>query len=185
MTWPRWLRRAVKNRHRHAIEQASRRWRGGRRDDSARPRRKILISTQVLREVRERPGRDDNHKDELDRLERRMLDEHFFLYNDVPDTGMWRQSDAVWKATGASGARSSGEEPASPRRRAGVASIFDFHTGRTLGELSSSRAAVYVKIKERDSQDSSARRRRTRASRTTSTRSCRRRTRWSAGSTST
>ena len=31
---------------RHAIEQASRRWRGGRRDDSARTRRKILISTQ-------------------------------------------------------------------------------------------------------------------------------------------
>ena len=30
----------------HAIEQASRRWRGGRRDDSARTRRKILISTQ-------------------------------------------------------------------------------------------------------------------------------------------
>jgi len=29
MTWPRWLRRAVRNRHRHAIEQASRRWRGG------------------------------------------------------------------------------------------------------------------------------------------------------------
>ena len=29
------------------IEQASRRWRGGRRDDSARTRRKILISTQV------------------------------------------------------------------------------------------------------------------------------------------
>jgi hypothetical protein len=40
-TWPRWLR------HRHAIEQALRRWRGGRRDDSARTRRKILISTQV------------------------------------------------------------------------------------------------------------------------------------------
>ena len=35
-------------RHRHAIEQASRRWRGGRRDDSARTRRKILISTQVV-----------------------------------------------------------------------------------------------------------------------------------------
>ena len=34
MTWPRWLRRAVRNRHRHAIEQASRRWRGGRRGDS-------------------------------------------------------------------------------------------------------------------------------------------------------
>ena len=34
MTWPRWLRRTVRNRHRHAIEQASRRWRGGRRGDS-------------------------------------------------------------------------------------------------------------------------------------------------------
>jgi hypothetical protein len=40
MTWPRWLRRAVRSRHRHAIKQASRRWRGG-------TRRKILISTQV------------------------------------------------------------------------------------------------------------------------------------------
>ena len=46
MTWPLWLGRAARNRHRHAIEQASRRWRGGRRDDSARTRRKILISTQ-------------------------------------------------------------------------------------------------------------------------------------------
>ena len=43
-----WLRRAARNRHRHAIEQASRRWRGGRRDDAARTRRKILISTQVM-----------------------------------------------------------------------------------------------------------------------------------------
>merc|ERR1711938_455573 len=32
----------------HAIEQASRRWRGGRRGDSARTRRKILISTQAI-----------------------------------------------------------------------------------------------------------------------------------------
>ena len=48
MTRPSWLVRAVRNRHRHAIEQAPRRWRGGRRDDSARTRRKILISTQVL-----------------------------------------------------------------------------------------------------------------------------------------
>ena len=47
MTRPSWLGRAVRNRHRHAIEQASHRWRGGRRDDSARTRRKILISTQV------------------------------------------------------------------------------------------------------------------------------------------
>jgi hypothetical protein len=40
-TWPRWLHRPVRNRHRHAVEQASRRWRGGRRGDSARTRRKI------------------------------------------------------------------------------------------------------------------------------------------------
>ena len=44
----RWLRRAARNRHRHAIEQASRRRRGGRRDDSARTRRKIMISAQVF-----------------------------------------------------------------------------------------------------------------------------------------
>ena len=48
MALPSWQGRAVRDRHRHAIEQASRRWRGGRRDDSARTRRKILISTQVL-----------------------------------------------------------------------------------------------------------------------------------------
>ena len=41
MTRPSWLGRAARNRYRHAIEQASRRWRGGRRDDSARTRRKI------------------------------------------------------------------------------------------------------------------------------------------------
>ena len=37
-TLPCWLRRAMRNRHRHAIELASRRW---------RTRRKTLISTQV------------------------------------------------------------------------------------------------------------------------------------------
>ena len=47
MTWPSWQGRAVRDRHRHAIEQASRRWRAGRRDDSARTRRKILISTRA------------------------------------------------------------------------------------------------------------------------------------------
>ena len=47
MTRPCWLRRAVRDPHRHAIEQASRRWRGGRRDASVRTRRKILISTQL------------------------------------------------------------------------------------------------------------------------------------------
>ena len=35
MTRPSWLGRAVRNRHRHAVEQASRRWRGGRRDDES------------------------------------------------------------------------------------------------------------------------------------------------------
>ena len=47
MTRPSWLGLAVRNLHRYAIEQASRRWRGGRRDESARTRRKTLISTQV------------------------------------------------------------------------------------------------------------------------------------------
>jgi hypothetical protein len=46
MTWPRWLRRAVRNRHRHAIEQVSRRWRGGRRGDLGE-RAVNLISTQI------------------------------------------------------------------------------------------------------------------------------------------
>ena len=50
MTRPSWLGRAVMNEHHHAIEQASRRWRGGRRDDSARTRRQILISTQVQKQ---------------------------------------------------------------------------------------------------------------------------------------
>ena len=36
MTLPSWLGRAVGNRHRHAVEQALRRWRGRRRDDSER-----------------------------------------------------------------------------------------------------------------------------------------------------
>ena len=35
MMLPCWLGRAVRNRHRHAIEQASRRWSGGRRDERA------------------------------------------------------------------------------------------------------------------------------------------------------
>ena len=47
MTRPTRLGRVARNRHRHAIEQASRRWRGDRRDDSVQTRRKILISTQV------------------------------------------------------------------------------------------------------------------------------------------
>ena len=34
ITRPSWLGRAARNRHRHAVEQASRRWRGGRCDDS-------------------------------------------------------------------------------------------------------------------------------------------------------
>ena len=49
------LGRAATNRHRHTIEQASRRWRGGRRDDSARTR-KILISSQVASCAALEPG---------------------------------------------------------------------------------------------------------------------------------
>ena len=45
MTWPRWLCRLVRNRYRHAIEQASRRWRGGRRGDSGRTRRTFDFHT--------------------------------------------------------------------------------------------------------------------------------------------
>ena len=53
MTRPSWLGRAARNRHRHAIEQASRRWRGGRRDDSARTRRKKFdFHTGALRRDR-------------------------------------------------------------------------------------------------------------------------------------
>ena len=40
-TRPCWPLPAVMNRHCHAIEQAPHRWRGGRRDDSARMRRKV------------------------------------------------------------------------------------------------------------------------------------------------
>ena len=49
MTRPCWLRRAVRNRHRHAIEQTSHQWRAGRRDDSAQRHRELLISTQAAR----------------------------------------------------------------------------------------------------------------------------------------
>ena len=35
MRLPCWLRRVVGDPYRHAVEKASRRWRGGRRDDSA------------------------------------------------------------------------------------------------------------------------------------------------------
>merc|ERR1712091_89397 len=45
MTWPSWLCRTVRNRHRHAIEQASRRWRGGGGGDSGRTRRKFDFHT--------------------------------------------------------------------------------------------------------------------------------------------
>ena len=56
---------SARNRHRHAIEQASRRWRGGRRDDSARTRRKILISTQVFTAPRREAKEDDEIRKEL------------------------------------------------------------------------------------------------------------------------
>ena len=52
-----------------------------------------MFAEEVLREVVERPGQNPDHKDELLEQEHDRLDENFFLYNDVPDTGMWRQSD--------------------------------------------------------------------------------------------
>ena len=56
MTWPRWLRRAVRNRHRHAIEQASRRWRRGRRGNSGRTRRKFDFHTGMIFCTRDAPN---------------------------------------------------------------------------------------------------------------------------------
>ena len=44
-TRPSWLDRAVRNRHRHAIEQASRRWRGGGRERAVN-----FISTGIVSE---------------------------------------------------------------------------------------------------------------------------------------
>ena len=55
MTRPCWLRRTVRNPLCHAIEQALRRWRGGRRDDSE-TRRKLLISTQAPSTRRRSPA---------------------------------------------------------------------------------------------------------------------------------
>ena len=56
MTRLSWLGRAARNRYRHAIEQASRRWRGGRRNDSARTRSEMLISTQTATAVQSATG---------------------------------------------------------------------------------------------------------------------------------
>ena len=61
MARPSWLGRAVRNRHRHAIEQAARRWRGGRRDDSARTRRKFDFHTDEDHRRREERRREAVH----------------------------------------------------------------------------------------------------------------------------
>ena len=45
MTRPSWLHRVVRNCYRHAVEQASRRWRGGRRGGSGRTRRNFDFHT--------------------------------------------------------------------------------------------------------------------------------------------
>ena len=64
MTRPTWLGRAARNRHRHAIEQASRRWRGGRRDDSARTRRRCSSELGTHIWFRFRQNGRDRHRDE-------------------------------------------------------------------------------------------------------------------------
>jgi hypothetical protein len=51
-----------------------------------------VCAEEVLREMRVREGRDAHHGDMLTKAERRMLDENFFLYNDVPDTGAGRRA---------------------------------------------------------------------------------------------
>mgnify|MGYP002032926667 CR=1 FL=1 len=68
MARPSWLRRAVRNDDHHAIEQASRRWRGGQRDASARTRRNILISTQVKMSYKIGEGDYDVRKKRADKF---------------------------------------------------------------------------------------------------------------------
>ena len=51
---PCWLRRAVRNRHRHAVEQASRRWREGHDWAVGGDARRHLISTQAATRARTR-----------------------------------------------------------------------------------------------------------------------------------
>ena len=65
MAWPRWLGREVRNRHHHAMEQVSRRWRGDRRGYSGRTRPKFDFRTAV-----NRPSRKAN---DTNRLEKPVL----------------------------------------------------------------------------------------------------------------
>ena len=145
MMRPSWLGRAARNRHRHAIEQASRRWRG--------TCRKILISTQVLD-----CGSAYASKSFTDQQGRRISWSWLPDYGGPATPPVLRyngtltlprvltveqhelRSRSVYKSTTASGgqfftksflgdgaaavlARSSGEERATPRYRAGIASI--------------------------------------------------------------
>ena len=98
MTRPSWLGRAVRNWHHHAIEQASRRWRGGRHDDSARTRRKILISTQVPAEWKDRYA-------DVAWVESQGF-EHWpsIIYDPRWTKGNINTSATVWKSTSATGA---------------------------------------------------------------------------------
>ena len=66
---------AVRNRHRHAIEQASRRWRGGRRGDSGRTRRKFDFHT-ARHAVRLRREQARAHPRESPRHEGRRAAQH-------------------------------------------------------------------------------------------------------------
>ena len=61
-----------------------------------------VCAEEVLREMRVREGRDAHHGEILTKEERRMLDENFFLYNDVPDTGTGRRGTcaSIWGLSG-------------------------------------------------------------------------------------
>jgi hypothetical protein len=76
----------------HTIEQASRRWRGGRRDGSARTRRTILISTQVATPPAEGMIQ-VNLKNDNTRIVRRERTVEVFSHQG-PD-GSWENYDAA------------------------------------------------------------------------------------------
>ena len=68
MTRPCWLLRAVRNRHRHAIEQVSRRWRRGRRDESAQRAAKLIYEQVVAIDAEDRWAPELNDIDDVERL---------------------------------------------------------------------------------------------------------------------
>jgi hypothetical protein len=70
MTRPCWLRRAVRNRQRHAIEQASRRWRGTRRKfDSHTGEKRKAVEKSLQGDVAEAKALETSYADASKALE--------------------------------------------------------------------------------------------------------------------